>query len=643
MNRSIYVAAVVGGLLVGGCSFRSQLSVETHLYGGDTAQLETRPDPLAMVRAVTDTVAEAREVDAGYRSVEVQMATLAQAGDTYVQEAQRVIAETSRLDAWQAAGIAYWQGVTNLVRELNALVPTAERPAADSGQLAAGVSAVLQKARTVFRTEDGRPADAITVSGIPVELFLNLKIREKAGLKGKAEETFDVIYIAVMADAAGDRDASRLRLIDLITSADPKAVPALHEALARTEPLTPVELVVTEIGNPLAAALAITRSTGAALADARREQGGLEALFAQVLTTSRNLTTVGLELAEAQARSDASGAPSDASTRSGAVRLLQALSEFSGAIESYASAVGYRLGEQAVDKKIQAWRDILVRDLPRSQLGVAQQGFSAQAKKRIASALAGPSGDPLKARLAGLLDELKEAVSTTLGGVGRLKSQSGRNLVAAMRLQPYSVTDPNLKLITSATNRTRWNAVPVNGLKALGDGNAQYIVVQDNLTTFRVKELSVDPSGVVNLNLDAGEMAVDLVGQLASAAAAAYGIPLGEVLAKGGEATPTSPESDAAAPTARVGAREAETIVTEETREMLRGLASRLREQLRSLEDALARSQGKPSDPVATRQLKSLLQNYERQLEAIGASIAAQRDPGTTGSKAAASTPSGGQ
>jgi hypothetical protein len=46
-------------------------------------------------------------------------------------------------------------------------------------------------------------------------------------------------------------------------------------------------------------------------------------------------------------------------------------------------------------------------------------------------------------------------------------------VVAAIRSQPYSVTDPNLPRITARTNQNQWNTVPVSGLKALGDGNAQ--------------------------------------------------------------------------------------------------------------------------------------------------------------------------
>jgi hypothetical protein len=60
------------------------------------------------------------------------------------------------------------------MRDLNKLIPEPARSnQIDSIQLAAKVSEAINSRRSLFRAEDGSPAEAIAVSGIPVEMFLN--------------------------------------------------------------------------------------------------------------------------------------------------------------------------------------------------------------------------------------------------------------------------------------------------------------------------------------------------------------------------------------------------------------------------------------------------------------------------------------
>lgn len=200
--------------------------------------------------------------------------------------------------------------------------------------------------------------------------------------------------------------------------------------------------------------------------------------------------------------------------------------------------------------------------------------------------------------------EAQEALShTALAPV-----REGKNLMAAIRKDPFEATDPNIKVITDKDNLQFWNLAPVNGLDGVGDGDAQYIIVQDSPTTFRVKELSVDPTSVVQLNTDVGAIAVEVLKGLGTAAAGVAGVSIPK---KGGGSSgevTTGPDIS-----------ELEELVSASASKTIAALLARLRALKSGLPD-----DANPNNS-AQQQLVGSLNNYETQLDAIVQEIAAIR------------------
>jgi sugar-specific transcriptional regulator TrmB len=116
--------------------------------------------------------------------------------------------------------------------------------------------------------------------------------------------------------------------------------------------------------------------------------------------------------------------------------------------------------------------------------------------------------------LARLIDasirEANGAIAAAFEGAANVRA-SADNPVLAIRNQPFVAADPNIQTITKPENAENWRTVPVDALAARGDGLTEFIIVQDGPTTYRLKELRVDPRGVVGFQLSVADVGIDLL------------------------------------------------------------------------------------------------------------------------------------
>ena len=93
--------------------------------------------------------------------------------------------------------------------------------------------------------------------------------------------------------------------------------------------------------------------------------------------------------------------------------------------------------------------------------------------------------------------------------------QEVANLVAEIRARPFVGADPNIGIVTEAGQEEFWNNT-VDSIVLSGTGEAQYVVVQDGPTTYRPKELHLDPEGVIGLQVSMAEAGLDILTKVAA-------------------------------------------------------------------------------------------------------------------------------
>jgi hypothetical protein len=608
MNPRLLVTLLLVSFLTG-CSFRSRLKIETQVYAGDTRRIEMEPDCLGLVRAVDGASEAALELKRNCLAAASRLESLAQAGQIYVSEAERVIMETAATPEYETAAWQYFNGITNLVHELAVIHGQQE---ADDVKLQANITAALQNQRTRFRTEDNLTTPAVAAKGIPVEAFVNDAIRKALRGKPAADQIFTSICTALLGVRANSRSQALNTLARSIRASATNALPALDAELARLgQTLQLSDFQPKTIYNPLKTAIPQSKAAASALTRRWEASDGLQAKLNQVEEIARDVTRLALEIAGGESITNSeSGDKPRTEGKEAQADLYRLTAKFQRAAAEYAGAVSKALEDAQVKDLQAAWVTTLTTDLPESQLGVAAKAFGNEVTDKIAAVVAAEGEGAIDNLLFGLLGQVKLALSSAATNLSLLRS-SAANAVAGIREQPFQLADPNVKTITKADNQTNWNRVPISGLRTLGDGNAQYVIAQDNPTTFRVKELSVDPSGVINLQMDVGEMAVDVLGKVAVAAASAYGVPLGNLTGSGKTGSGAAPAGTPGSPA--LSPKKTEDIVDAQVREMLTGLANRLRVQLSNLED----SQNRTPDPLAASRLRGILRSYEEQLGAV--------------------------
>src|SRR5436190_5322638 len=90
------VVAAIGMLAVlTGCSFKSNINIRTHVYAGKTDRIEMKPDAVGVMSSVDGAVEAAVELKQSYMAAIDRLEALTNAGQIYVQEAERVIKNVS--------------------------------------------------------------------------------------------------------------------------------------------------------------------------------------------------------------------------------------------------------------------------------------------------------------------------------------------------------------------------------------------------------------------------------------------------------------------------------------------------------------------------------------------------------------------
>jgi len=143
----------------------------------------------------------------------------------------------------------------------------------------------------------------------------------------------------------------------------------------------------------------------------------------------------------------------------------------------------------------------------------AYGSLSDSQKTQIAEELAVPLPD-LETPFA-KLEEATWALAD-LNLESRFAERSANMSVETIKNQPFLEGDPNLGTILDS-KKGSWHDLDLDldHLSASAEGDAQYIIVMDNPTTFRLKRMTADPKQVVGLRLDLASAAFKTISSLA--------------------------------------------------------------------------------------------------------------------------------
>lgn len=123
------------------------------------------------------------------------------------------------------------------------------------------------------------------------------------------------------------------------------------------------------------------------------------------------------------------------------------------------------------------------------------------------------TADEIAAALRAPIEDLTRVVVNSRAALNRV----GSAMVGRTRIRPFVAADPNIKLLLREDAEEHWCPIPVDSLLAWGDGDAQYVVVQDSPTVYRIKEMHLDPQGVVELQVSMADLGFELFEKVAQA------------------------------------------------------------------------------------------------------------------------------
>lgn len=508
--RTIWLPPILV-LALAGCSFKSQLSVKVQVYDGyQLKPVETPPDYAAVADEAASILAECTAADE-------QIELLANAADRLAKAYAKTRTTTidalvtlSETEEYKVAAAKYRSTWTKTAEDLAGAATAAERqkylisrrsaffddPAGQSRFLAGGldVEPILRK-RLVTALSEDKLLLSLTVSigdRIPENRIKQMKHlaansdRDYTALKQEVQQLQD--WFVVPQD---DVDAMRRQT---------------------TRDIEPTDNVVQELR---AAQRATLRGPLAAVANA----------CGTIVARARQLGR------------DANALPSEERDQKER-EMDNAIEALMKATQEFASAADSALNESDIVRFVKEWRELLSNF---SNLGEDLAVLIAAAPEEVqAELLQIPPDESID------LPALKRRYSsfaraaTKSFKLSREISSRQNALVYLARSQPFRIADPNLATISHDDGHSHWLEVPLDELVASGDGLAQYIIVQDGPTSYRLKELHVDPTSVVGLQITIADVGVEL---LTKAAAIASGVDLSSVLSRDGQKEPSPPAS----------------------------------------------------------------------------------------------------
>lgn len=535
-----HTALVLLALGLGGCSFRSGFEVEVQVYGGETLPTFSLFDPQTVLQASLDIESSCRE-----------------AADVVHQAGAQIEASFAALQQLGQAEAAL----------LEDLQQSEEYTEAVNTYLATWDDFLREGVLTQGFVVDGQVR--LSVDGVPLEDLVSDALRD-----GLLDDDAD--------DAAELFDCLRSQ----VGLAQPNNEHELHsvaELQSLHEPFTAAAQRFLDRGRRLPS-YANTASLGEMI---RVQEERIRAATANV--------DAALQMVLAARRKVTDALESDGSFS----QALDTFQEFNGAVQQF-TVVYASLLESGLSDNIADWAELIAEP----QDSLSRRASAIWSESSDAGALAARSEE-----IVTVLAENEER-ATALGELSlqaeeqpeRLQ-QDRRNQVAKIREAPYVVDDPNIGTILDEANAQLWRKVPVDQLKSSGEGTAQYVVVQDGPTSYRLKELQIDPQGVVSLQVSMGEIGLGLLSEVASLAAASAGVRTSSDN-DGGEPSPMSGGGGSALPSQMQ-------LLKDEYQRMISTLLAELRPTLESA--------GSVSLAKLQSTLAGTLESYQRNMEDLAA------------------------
>lgn len=563
--RGIVLLFLVG--LCAGCKFNSNLKVKVEVYDGHGIErVDYAPDPREVALSAKRLVRTSEESAKQFKSAisEVEKANLL--FQKFLEEVKAVRKGLVENPKYLTQTNAFFTICVDAAKALLALKGTADlKASAVSEKLKASAA----KMTTNVYTIDGVDVSTMMFGAALRQLSKDLTKEQYRA----AQKALGALKEYLVHESR--REQASTRLLALL---DDQAVGLTTVAGAQKTVAAAQAVAVGALGiEPLVA------RTTAELSEIKAASGRVDAALA------------GMRTAEAALAETASKAATEEFDPALLDRQTTALL---AASEAFAASFGPHV-DTLVERADQLKKQ-LNNQTKRTYLAALAAKIPQATKDNIAATVKqGPLLDGVADALATAVTRLK---STTVHARQRVDTEDG-NVRASTRLTPFQVADPNLKVITSEEGFNHWNVVPLDIAKASGDGESQYIIVQDGPTNYRIKEVHVDPTGVVGLQLTFAEIGFGILKEVASAAA---GVDLPGKDKTTGETTTPTTVSDAAT----MGERE------RHFQERLRAAVLSFRASLQELKGQL-NEDGTADKVTQTTALKAAVDAFQRRVDAI--------------------------
>jgi hypothetical protein len=594
-NLKMYLALFLILISISACrSFSSQFSAKVEIYNGETETVDDLPDPHAIIVASGKTADACNEMIDNLNNLKDSTDSLVNfyknSFDNYYVETMFHLTRTAK---YLIAANNYLQTWKDVLTDLASLNPT---PAAgvspvSTEVLYANAEQKLKDNRLLFRHPDTNIFNKkLITDSVAVNPFIKTIIYRKIPT-ADGKKTFNLLRKALI----GEYDKKTVDDVFIIVSSNKQLISDLKSEIDLITQLSATDvkldkpvLAVDQFANTISE----TNDKITALTDLIKT-GQIRKKYQDVMNAINSLNGEAMKLLI---------------NESGYEKTIIAANNLNNEVGEFGQTIQGKLNELGIEQTNQDWKD-MIKNLPGTPLGaVIDVKIPAEEKKKINDVVNIKVGRSMKSTIIDLLYKAQTALAASMSGTSRA-GESTQNVVAMTKARPFRAADNNIKTITDDINKDEWNTIPVSGLNASGDGNAQYVIIQDSPTNYRVKEFSVDPSSVIQFQLDTTDVAVGILKTVASAAASAYGVPLN--LGK----SSTSGESSNAEVNGdnNVGSELEEQILLEAMKTSIKGFSAGLYSQKQALERETLAVQ----NPQGTRRLKSFLKGYVRQLSTV--------------------------
>ncbi len=614
-------------LLVAGCSFSSELKTKVEVYGGETVPVLTVLNPQNVLKAAVDVENAVRELNQQLVALPNELPNVLTAYQATRDAYGEYLANLSQTETYQNVAKAYPPKWSEALNKLKPIIATT------SNQRLAFVGSQIPGIRDLFYTPNLRPK--IVVQDVNVDAFLwaalNKKIRDSASLTAEeikqSRKLLSQMRQSFFSSSSAQQGRAQKQIVD-ITEANLSLIENLGAELETIE-FMPGELVINKASVPT---LGLPQPNDVITAGLAEDSyvGLLKKVHDLKQETARAATQLfGLQ---SQINADPTARIDDEA------KLIHATIQLADAATAY-SDQAHVLLDRFRSKFIEVQNELKYLQDPKDPYVTLDKKLDPDIRKRNADAR---QVDPEAIGQNGLTRIATDAFSLIKSAqTASTKVQSkSQNAVELSRTNAFTVGDPNIlriteceELVTSTLDAltfsgggdliectdSKWQPLPLDELRAQGDGHAQYIIVQESPKHFRLKKLRVDPAGVVDLQVSFADAAVDLMSKIALNAA---GVPIPQ--------TGTSNQETALSSSSTPITSEQEQVIQDSYEQTLKSL----RLALQGVRDSLGTdtSNGGSYNATVEAKLKGILQSHQARLHSIiqsAKTLASQEDSGS--------------